>query len=134
MSAVGSQIGGGHYTKLAIQPFQFTAANGWDAFLHTILKYITRFRDKNGAEDLRKALHVAQLRVELNAELPRMWWTGKPTIRMSDYIRFNGIPAVDDAVFYALEAWAEAGNNNHRVITREMFLKLMRDMIDRYVN
>jgi len=50
-----TQVGGDHYTKLGITPFDYSMANGLDAMQHTAIKYITRFRDKNGIVDLEKA-------------------------------------------------------------------------------
>jgi len=50
-----TQVGGDHYTKLGITPFSYSMANGLDAMQHTAIKYITRFRDKNGIIDLEKA-------------------------------------------------------------------------------
>lgn len=63
-SAKDRQIGGGHYTKLAIQPMEYSLANGLDPAQHTVIKYVTRFRDKNGVEDLRKAIHTLELLIE----------------------------------------------------------------------
>ncbi len=44
------------YTKLAIQPFEYSYENKLDPYQHTAIKYITRFRDKNGLEDIDKAI------------------------------------------------------------------------------
>jgi hypothetical protein len=64
MSALETQIDGSHYTKLNIQPMQYSMANGLDACQHTIIKYVTRFRDKNGRVDLEKAKHVIDMLIE----------------------------------------------------------------------
>lgn len=48
------------YTKLAIQPFEYSYKNKLDAYQHTAIKYITRFRDKNGKEDIDKAIDTLQ--------------------------------------------------------------------------
>lgn len=37
-----------HYTKYAIQPMEFSLANGLDAAQHTVIKYTVRYRDKGG--------------------------------------------------------------------------------------
>lgn len=60
-SPLKTQIGGDHYRKMAIQPMEFSMANKFDACQHTIIKYVTRFRDKNGIEDLKKARHVIDM-------------------------------------------------------------------------
>jgi len=64
MSALETQIDGSHYTKLKIQPMEYSMANGLDACQHTIIKYVTRFRDKNGRVDLEKAKHVIDMLIE----------------------------------------------------------------------
>lgn len=64
MSAFNSQVGGSHYTNCKIQPFQYSMANGLDPMQHTVVKYVTRFRSKNGVEDLKKAIHVLELLIE----------------------------------------------------------------------
>lgn len=58
------QVGGNHYTKLPIQPFEYSMANGLDPMQHTAIKYVTRFRDKGGVVDLRKAIHTIEMLIE----------------------------------------------------------------------
>ncbi len=65
MSALDIQAGGSHYKDCAIQPIEFIHANGLDFFQGNIIKYATRHKAKNGAEDLRKVIHYAQLALEL---------------------------------------------------------------------
>src|SRR5574337_1743063 len=65
MSALDIQSGGHHYKDCAIQPIEFIHANGLDFFQGNIVKYATRHKAKNGAEDLRKVIHYAQLALEL---------------------------------------------------------------------
>lgn len=64
-SALEQQCGGTHYRNMAIQPIEFIHANGLDFFQGNIVKYATRHKAKNGAEDLRKVIHYAQLALEL---------------------------------------------------------------------
>ena len=63
-SPLSTQIGGDHYTTLAIQPMQYSMKNGLDPLQHTIIKYVTRFRDKAGIEDLEKAKHCIDMLIE----------------------------------------------------------------------
>lgn len=63
-SAWTTQVGGDHYTKLKIQPMQFSMDNKLDACQHTIIKYVTRFRDKGGLRDLNAAKHVIDMLIE----------------------------------------------------------------------
>lgn len=64
MSIPKTQVGGNHYTKLAIQPMRYSMDNKLDACQHTIIKYVTRFRDKGGIQDLLKAQHVLDMLIE----------------------------------------------------------------------
>lgn len=52
-----TQVGGDHYKKLDIQPMEYSFKNKLDPLQHTIIKYVTRFRDKDGLKDLLKAKH-----------------------------------------------------------------------------
>ena len=49
------QIGGTHYSDLAIEPIEFITANNLGFCEGNIVKYITRWKAKNGIEDLKKA-------------------------------------------------------------------------------
>ena len=59
------QISGDHYRNLPIQPIEYIHANGLNFLEGNVVKYITRHRTKNGAEDVRKALHYCQLLLKL---------------------------------------------------------------------
>lgn len=65
MSANNTQIGGDHYVNKSIQPWDFIAANGLGYFEGNIVKYVSRWRDKNGLDDLRKAQHYLDKLIEL---------------------------------------------------------------------
>lgn len=64
MSAFDTQVGGSHHKDMAIQPMEYSMANQLDACQHTAIKYITRFREKGGIQDLEKAKHVIDMLIE----------------------------------------------------------------------
>ena len=68
VSALDVQEGGDHYKKLKIQPMEYSMANKLDACQHTIIKYVTRFRDKGRIEDLRKAKHCIDMLIEFEQQ------------------------------------------------------------------
>lgn len=68
MSALDIQVGGDHYKTMKIQPMEFSMLNELDACQHTIIKYVTRFRMKNGVQDLEKAKHVIDLLIEFESK------------------------------------------------------------------
>lgn len=63
--ALGTQIGGSHYTNKRIQPVEYIYANNLGYFEGNVVKYVTRWKDKNGIQDLEKAKHYIQLLIEL---------------------------------------------------------------------
>lgn len=63
-SALDTQVAGSHYKSLKIQPMEYSMGNKLDACQHTAIKYITRFRDKGGIEDLNKAKHAIDLLIQ----------------------------------------------------------------------
>lgn len=58
------QVGGNHYAKCAIQPIDYIMANGLDYLQGNVIKYVTRYKDKNGVEDLEKAAHYLRIMIE----------------------------------------------------------------------
>lgn len=63
--AMTNQVGGDHYKKLAIQPMEYAFKNHLDPLQFSVVKYVTRFRDKDGARDVKKAFHCLQMLVEM---------------------------------------------------------------------
>lgn len=63
-TALDEQVGGSHY-KLPIQPVEYIYRNGLDFLSGNVIKYLTRFRYKNGKQDLLKARHYIDLLIEL---------------------------------------------------------------------
>jgi len=66
--ALDTQVGGGHYKNMPIQPMEYSMKNGLDACQHTAIKYISRFREKGGIEDLHKAKHVIDMLIQFEEE------------------------------------------------------------------
>lgn len=70
MSANDEQIGGDHYLKHKVQPWD--AMEDWmtpeqfSGFMRgCIIKYLARYRDKSGVEDLKKARHYLNKFIEV---------------------------------------------------------------------
>jgi hypothetical protein len=70
MSALDVQTGGSHYKDLKIQPVEYIHANGLGFCEGSVIKYISRWRAKNGIEDLKKARHFIDLLIELESNKP----------------------------------------------------------------
>jgi hypothetical protein len=61
------QIGGKHYKNLVIQPVEYIHANGIGFFEGNVIKYVSRWRDKGGLQDLEKAKHFLELLIDLES-------------------------------------------------------------------
>lgn len=53
------QVGGSHY-QLAIQPIDYILENKLGYCEGNVIKYVTRHDKKNGAEDIKKAIHYLE--------------------------------------------------------------------------
>lgn len=62
------QVGGTHYKSMKIQPVEFIHANGIDFLSGNAIKYLCRWKSKNGIEDLKKARHYIDLLIELESK------------------------------------------------------------------
>ena len=54
MSKFNDQIGGDHYRNMTLQPIEYILKNNLNFCEGNVIKYITRYKDKNGIEDLNK--------------------------------------------------------------------------------
>ena len=63
MSMKDAQVGGEHY-KLPIQPIDFIIKNDIPFVEANVIKYVVRHRQKNGKEDIEKAIHYLQMLLE----------------------------------------------------------------------
>lgn len=65
MKATKEQIGGSHYKDMPIQPVEFIHKNGIPYIEGSVIKYVSRWRNKGGVEDLKKAGHFLDLLIEM---------------------------------------------------------------------
>ena len=64
MKTLETQIGGNHYKDMNIQPLEFIMANNLPYCEANIIKYICRYKSKNGIQDLNKARHYLDILIE----------------------------------------------------------------------
>ena len=67
-SALDIQVAGSHYKDLAIQPVEYIHANNIGYFEGNVVKYVSRWKAKNGIKDLEKAKHYIELLIELETK------------------------------------------------------------------
>ena len=66
MEANATQVGGQHYKSKAIQPWDYIASNNLGYLEGNVVKYVSRWKDKGGVEDLKKAQHYLAKLIEVN--------------------------------------------------------------------
>lgn len=60
------QVGGQHYKTLYIQPVEYIVKNNLDYLQGNVIKYVTRWKDKGGLQDLEKAKHYLDLIIDFH--------------------------------------------------------------------
>ena len=65
------QVGGDHYRRQAIQPWDYIVANGLGFLEGNIVKYVSRYKAKGGIDDLHKARHYLDKLIEVVANEPK---------------------------------------------------------------
>ena len=68
MTANDEQIGGRHYIEKAIQPWDFIVQNKMGYLEGCIIKYVSRYKEKGGLEDLIKAAHYLEKLIEVTTD------------------------------------------------------------------
>lgn len=63
-NALTKQVGGNHYKDLKIQPVEYIMENSIPYVEGCVIKYVTRWRNKNGVEDLKKARHFLDILIQ----------------------------------------------------------------------
>jgi len=126
MGALEEQIGGKHYKGMLLQPMEFSVKNGWDAAAHTALKYLSRFKKKNGYQDLEKAQHCLKLRAEL---MPFDNWQRRRStlpISMAHYVEKNKYDGLHAVALFKLELYVL---NNHELAYRDV-MRAVEELIE----
>lgn len=67
-SALDTQVGGSHYKNFQIQPVEFIHQNGIGYMAGNVIKYVSRYQEKNGIEDLKKARYYIDMLIEFEQE------------------------------------------------------------------
>ena len=82
------QLGGTHYKDRPIQPWDFIVQNDLGFLEGNVIKYVTRWKHKNGLEDLKKAQHYLEKLIEVNTPTPEgnlePWPKGFPIVTADD--------------------------------------------------
>lgn len=64
-SLVRTQHGGDHYKTFVIEPAEYLGKNDIPFLPGEAIKYLSRYRLKNRAEDVKKAMHYCQMILDM---------------------------------------------------------------------
>jgi hypothetical protein len=78
--ASDKQVGGNHYKQFAIQPAEFCHKNNIPYLEATAIKYLCRWREKGGIEDLNKAIHFIELLKEFESDVKVIKLSGEKNV------------------------------------------------------
>lgn len=93
MNPLDTQVDGDHYKTKTIQPVEYVHANNLGYCEGNVVKYITRWKNKNGILDLQKARHYIDLLIQLETkkqETERNEAQSAPVAEEKSYKERNG--------------------------------------------
>jgi len=126
MSANDTQISGNHYKDKTVQPWDYIAANNLGYFEGNVVRYISRWKDKGGVDDLRKAKHYIEKLIELETQVKDesktihgfIPWTGGE-MPVEDHVMVEALLANQEkrkGNAGAYDWWYEAKNTDFAII------------------
>ncbi|MCQ4311735.1 DUF3310 domain-containing protein [Pseudomonas stutzeri] len=116
------QVDGKHYSQMPIQPVHFGMVNRLDACAYSILKYVSRHRQKNGRVDVQKALHFIELRSMLGGVGHQV--TDWP-ITPEEYCRENRMSVMETAVIIGLGLWLQTGQQHYAAEMKSVLAEIL---------
>lgn len=81
------QIGGDHYKRFSYQPVEFITKLGLGFVQGNIIKYVTRYPEKEGTLSIAKAIHYAEIAKDLKIKVTNIYTDGE----MSRFILDNDL-------------------------------------------
>ena len=122
MSANESQVGGAHYQS-GYQHWDFVQDCLGGLYMEgCITKYISRWRKKNGLQDLEKALHYCQKLIELVAGEEGLSGFGIPDKRnISRFCRENSLGVHESRIMFLAASWEDM----HDLLEMEKLIKVL---------
>lgn len=115
MGANETQVGGDHYkTVSGLQHWDLVELNGVGYLEGCATKYLSRWRKKNGLQDLQKALHYTQKLLEMFHNQGRRPRGNVPSAQIIQFFEENGAESsLERMAMKALFQWTEAGELVH---------------------
>ena len=110
-TAFSEQIGGSHYKDMPFQPIRLISYLNLDFFQGNVVKYVSRYKLKDGVRDLEKAKHYCRMAMEMgNSSSPTEMTVLQVTLASKSFILSNRLSQlVADVIVYVYwRKWEEA--------------------------
>ena len=102
------QVGGHHYEGYAMQPIELFDKTKWNYFQSSVCRYTLRYKDKNGEEDLQKALHLCRYASFHNVRSDR-----RNEAHVIAFAEANNLPAEQEQALHKIDACDWRWLTNH---------------------
>ena len=110
-TAFSEQIGGSHYKDMPFQPIKLISMLDLDFFQGNVVKYVSRYKLKDGVRDLEKARHYCRMAMEMEKGSSHISMTILQAVFISEgFVASNGLSKlVADVIVYVYRRkWNEA--------------------------
>jgi len=126
-SALDTQIAGSHY-QMPIQPVEFIHKNGLGFIVGNVVKYVVRYKQKNGIEDLKKARHYLDMLIEMESRPAGADFLGDRM--MSEDFRKVPVATLDKVHEFVLRVWRDVHLTEYEEGLRQEVEDLMWEYLD----
>lgn len=116
------QVGGDHYNRRPIQHWDFVAGHDYGYLAGQVTKYLFRWRDKNGVQDVQKADHFLQKLIEVELQHVEEGFVA-PSIH--EFLSANGIPPDEAYIMAMIHAFQENRNPEFLELAKERLRALL---------
>jgi hypothetical protein len=103
------QVGGDHYRKGGIQHWDFVVSHDYGYLEGQVSKYLARWRNKNGLQDLDKSLHFLEKIVSVHRQAEASA-NGLRPIPIETFFAANRVPPQEQVIFLLLHAYHESND------------------------
>lgn len=119
-----TQVGGDHYKKKAVQHWDFVGINQHSYLGGQVSKYLCRWKDKGGTQDVEKAAHFLDKLIELNEE-PEI-----VRVQLDDFLAAQDVGVLERSIIALVHAYETDGNIEFLRVAKKIMDDLVADVTD----
>lgn len=104
------QVGGTHYQQQPYQHWDFVNDTKLPYMEAQIVKYVSRWRAKNGVQDLQKAIHFLDKLVEQHANIHFQEYPSHRREKVQAFCAANQLPELESQAVHAVSLWSSTSD------------------------